>query len=55
MAAGDTVEVAAAVAGGLPDNTTTRVPTRTRRERSSTSSFVSRMHPEETNVPMVEG
>ena len=31
MGAGDTVEVAAAVAGGLPGSTTTRVPTRMRR------------------------
>ena len=31
MGAGDTTEVAAAVAGGLPGSTTTRVPTRMRR------------------------
>jgi hypothetical protein len=46
---------AASVAGGLPGSTTTRVPTFTRVYRSVTSSFVSRMQPEDTKVPMVDG
>src|SRR6059058_5225776 len=35
--------------------TTTLVPTSTRLNRSLTSSLVSRMQPEETNFPIVEG
>src|SRR5262245_19393160 len=49
---------AAAVAvpgGGLPGQTTTRVPTLARSKRSETSSFSMPMQPEETNLPMVEG
>jgi hypothetical protein len=43
------------LAGGRPGSTTTRVPTFTRLYRFMTSSFVSRMHPEDTNVPIVDG
>jgi len=41
--------------GGEPGSTTTRVPTFTRLYRSITSSFVSRIHPEDTDVPIVHG
>src|SRR4029077_15074424 len=44
-----------AEAGAEPGNTTTRVPTVTRLNRSSTSSLVSRMQPDDTKVPMVDG
>jgi hypothetical protein len=47
--------VAATGAGGLPGSTTTRVPTFTRVNTSVTSSLVSRMQPEDTKVPMVDG
>src|SRR6266446_10919163 len=41
--------------GGPPGNTTTRVPTLTRSNRSETSSLSMPMQPEETNLPIVEG
>ena len=41
--------------GGPPGNTTTRVPTFTRSNRSETSSFSMPMQPDETNLPIVEG
>ena len=46
---------AAAIGGGFPGITITRVPTFTRVKRSVTSSLVRRMQPEDTKVPMVEG
>ena len=52
---GEPMVAVAAVIEGLDGSTTTRVPTFTRVYRSVTSSFVSRMQPEETKVPMVEG
>ena len=47
--------VVTAVACPRPGSTTTRVPTLTRECRSVMSSLVSRMQPEETKVPMVDG
>src|SRR4029077_20884409 len=41
--------------GGLPGQTTTRVPTLTRSKRSLTSSFSMPMQPDETNLPIVDG
>ena len=38
-----------------PGSTTTRVPTLTRSNRFSTSSFNMPMQPDETNLPIVEG
>jgi hypothetical protein len=52
---GDIPDTGAKEAGGRPGSTTTRVPTFTRLYRSITSSVVSRMHPEATDVPMVHG
>jgi hypothetical protein len=54
-AAGAAEAEAAALGGGFPGCTTTRVPTFTRVKRSVTSSLVRRMQPEDTKVPMVEG
>ena len=55
-AVGRAVMVArAARCGAFFGSTTTLVPTSTRLNRSATSSLVSRMQPEETNLPMVEG
>src|SRR5262249_14532232 len=53
--AGRAVAVACTGAVELPGNTITRVPTWTRPYRSAMSSLVSRMQPDETNVPIVEG
>ena len=44
-----------AEAGAGPGKTTTRVPRFTRPYRSSMSPLVRRMHPEDTNDPIVEG
>src|SRR6266850_6974355 len=41
--------------GGPPGDTTTRVPTLTRSNRSETSSLSMPMQPEETNLPIVGG
>ena len=55
VAADEPAPVVTAVACPLPGSTTTRVPTLTRECRSVMSSLVSRMQPEETKVPMVDG
>src|SRR5579859_421520 len=47
--------VVVAPGGGPPGNTTTRVPTLTRSNRSETSSFSMPIQPEETNLPIVDG
>src|SRR4051812_4603426 len=47
--------VAVDAGGGPPGNTTTRVPTLTRSNKSETSSFSMPMQPEDTNLPMVDG
>ena len=46
---------ACAVTGWLCGNTTTRVPTLTRSNRSETSSLSIPTQPEETNLPIVDG
>ena len=41
--------------GALAGQTTTRVPTLTRSNRSETSSFSMPIQPDETNLPIVDG
>ena len=55
FAGGTAIPELATVSGALPGSTTTRVPTCTRLYKSSMSSLSSRMQPDDTNWPMVEG
>src|SRR5258707_9506620 len=52
---GGAAEAVAVPGGGPPGNTTTRVPTLVRSNRSETSSFSMPMQPDEMNLPIVEG